>query len=383
MHYRLRTAGDTPLRQAVAVGLGTFFGCLPVWGLHLPLCVITARRCGLNLLTMYLSTHLSNPLTLPFLLLAEWHVGYLVMHGETPGRGAIAFEVGSLLALTRDLLAGSLVVGALAGLAVGLVAHRIGLRWRRPALVRRLTDEAAKGYLPAGIFAWEYVRGKLDHDPVYLDLLAHGRLPPRGAILDLGCGRGILLALLATARRLHAGGAWDGTLAAPGEWTLVGVERDARAAAQAARALGPAAQIEVRDLAAYAPPPAAAVLLLDVLHYLPAAEQEALLARIARALEPGGILLIREGDTAPRWRYALTRVAERAVALVRRDFRQRFHFRASADWSALLRAQGLTVRVTPMRRGTPFSNVLIEARRAQPGRPSSSENEERGGTSCR
>jgi uncharacterized protein (DUF2062 family) len=140
MHYRLRTEGDTPVRQAAAVGLGTFIGCQPIYGLHLALCVIAARWLGLNRLTMYLSTYISNPLTLPFLLLAGWQVGYLVLHGHAPGRGAVSLEVGSLLGMTRDLLVGSLIVGLALGLVVGLVAHRIGRRKQKRPFVRRLTS---------------------------------------------------------------------------------------------------------------------------------------------------------------------------------------------------------------------------------------------------
>ena len=37
-------------------------------------------------------------------------------------------------------------------------------------------------------------------DPVYLQVLRDGRLPSSGVLMDLGCGQGLMLALLATAR---------------------------------------------------------------------------------------------------------------------------------------------------------------------------------------
>jgi O-methyltransferase involved in polyketide biosynthesis len=105
------------------------------------------------------------------------------------------------------------------------------------------------------------------------------------------------------------------------------------------------------------------VLLLDVLHYLPATAQEDLLRRVADTLEPGGLLLIRDADAAGGLRFLATRIQERTCALARRHWRQRFHYRSAEDWRGLLRGLGLEVDVAPMAEGTPYSNVLIAARR--------------------
>ncbi|HEX2643609.1 MAG TPA: hypothetical protein VHU81_11480, partial [Thermoanaerobaculia bacterium] len=104
---------------------------------------------------------------------------------------------------------------------------------------------------------------------------------------------------------------------------------------------------------------------LDVLHYLPAALQEDLLRRVAEALEPGGLLLIRDADAAGGLRFFATRIQERLCALARRHWRQRFHYRSAEDWRTLLGRLGLEVEVVPMAEGTPYSNVLIAARQAR------------------
>ncbi|HYG65142.1 MAG TPA: class I SAM-dependent methyltransferase, partial [Thermoanaerobaculia bacterium] len=123
------------------------------------------------------------------------------------------------------------------------------------------------------------------------------------------------------------------------------------------------AVIETADLRDADFPTARAVLLLDVLHYLPAAAQEELLARAVRALEPGGVLFIRDADAAAGWRFTATRIQERLATMARRQFRQRFHYRSTAEWRALLAAYGLEVSSEPMSMGTPYANVLIQARR--------------------
>ena len=114
----------------------------------------------------------------------------------------------------------------------------------------------------------------------------------------------------------------------------------------------------------YTPPPCRAVVLLDVLHYLAAGDQAGLLARAAAALEPGGVLIVRDADAGLGWRFLLTRVAERLAALARGHLRQRFHYRRADAWDELLRGLGLEVTSTPMWDGTPFGNVLVVGRKA-------------------
>ena len=58
--YRLRVEGGSPGRQAAAVALGLFIGCTPLYGLHLPLCIIFARMLGVNRIKTYLAAHIST-----------------------------------------------------------------------------------------------------------------------------------------------------------------------------------------------------------------------------------------------------------------------------------------------------------------------------------
>jgi trans-aconitate methyltransferase len=148
----------------------------------------------------------------------------------------------------------------------------------------------------------------------------------------------------------------------PAGLELIGIERAPKRVAAARRALGTAAEVREGDLAEAEPPPCDAALLLDLLHYLRPAEQQALLDRTARALAPGGVLLVREADAARGARFALTRAAERLAALVRGHWRQSFHYRSAAGWERLLAERGFAVSASSMWRGTPFANVLLVAR---------------------
>lgn len=226
-----------------------------------------------------------------------------------------------------------------------------------------LVEAAARRYASAGRVALGFARGKLRHDPAYLGLLRGGSLARAGVLLDLGCGAGILLALLAACRDREARGAW------PSEWPplpqgleLRGIERRASAVNRARRALGHDAEVALADLCEAVVPPCATAVLLDVLHYLDADSQENLLARVVEALEPGGALLIREVDGGEGWRARVTRAAERVRALGRGEPGQRFHYRSAREWVAIVERLGCTADVRPMRAGTPFANVLITAR---------------------
>ncbi len=365
MHYQLRTEGGTPRGNAISVGLGTLIGCLPLFGFHFPLCVVFARLLDANRLKTYLAANISNPLVAPFLLYFELGVGHWIFEGRWPSLRLEELKAAGAWALGRDVIAGSLVVGVVLAVVLGALAFHVARRWQRAPFDERLREATSRRYRECGISHWEFVRGKLRYDPMYRAILDSEILPREGRLLDIGCGRGILLALVDTARHLE-----EDAISPPLGWRppgerleLQGFELRPRLAAVARQAMGDGATIEAADAASAALPPARAILLLDVLHYLEAAEQEELVDRVAGALEGGGVLVLREADAALGWRFALTRAAERLCALGRGHWRQRFHYRSAAGWRRLLERHGLAVEERPMWAGTPYANRLVEARK--------------------
>lgn len=362
IHYRLRTECDTPLRKAGAVFIGVAIGCLPVYGLHLLLCVLLARLVGVNRITAYLASYINNPITAPLIVYLEFGLGYSLFHGYWPVLNLAELSSIGLWDLGRDLAVGSLVLGGVLGLIMAVVAFLTSQRMRRHPLERRLIEATAKSYLPTGILNWEFVRGKLRYDPLYLALLKLGLLPERGRLLDLGCGRGILLTLLRVAKLLHAEGDWATAWPAPPQaLELTGIDSRGKDVAVARVALKGSAEIhhvEVRD---YRLPPCEVAVLLDVLLYLQPEEQQDIIAHAAAVLSIGGLLLIREADADAGWRFTLTRGVERLCALTRGHWRQRYHYRGAGDWAQLLKAYGFTVDICPMSAGTPYANVLFIA----------------------
>jgi SAM-dependent methyltransferase len=212
---------------------------------------------------------------------------------------------------------------------------------------------AGAAYSDAGPVYASYIAAKLRIDPIHrvaLDLL-----PSAGHIVDLGCGAGQLALLVATTSRARV---------------VTGIDRDprriARAQAALARVAGPhSLRYQVADVREIAIPAARAILLVDVLHSLRPSDQDALLRRAAAALEPGGLLLVREVDrAAPRWRYLLVALEERLARASGWAARgDGLHFRRAAELADVLHSAGLVVETRPLWGRTPYANVLLTGRR--------------------
>ena len=346
-YLELRTTEMGPPKTAFAVFGGTVIGCLPIYGLHLAGCIFAARLFRLSATTTYLAAHINNPLTAPLIVASSLVLGRIVWPAPTGSEGLAenAVQVG------RHLFVGAMVLGVSLGLVLAIITLVVSRRWSAPASIARLRARVAQRFLASGIAHWEFVRAKLRYDPLYFGLLDLPFVRTARSIVDLGCGRGILLSLFAEAGKGGQGAAVPRT--------LVGMERNKRAAFVAARALDSEAHICIADLSVAAVPTADVIVATDVLHYLPLDDQQSLLRRAVASLDPSGFLLVREADADGGWRFQATRIAERVRAIGRGSWRQSFHYRSVSELADFLRGLGLAIQVAPMSRGTPLANVLI------------------------
>ena len=231
----------------------------------------------------------------------------------------------------------------------------------------RLLDRASAPYRTAGRFAWHFARGKLGRDPVFRHLLAEGLIPRDARVLDIGCGQGLLASLLRACAAQHAVDEWPRAWApAPAGAQVTGIELMPRDVERARAALGAAgdARFVCGDMRTEPFPASDAVVILDVLHYVPHAEQDAVLRRVQEALAPGGRLLLRVGDAGSRRGFAISQWVDRTVTRLRGHQVAPAYGRTLAEWIDALRNLGLHVEPRPMSHGTPFANVLLVAQRA-------------------
>ena len=232
-----------------------------------------------------------------------------------------------------------------------------------------LLERASQPYRTAGLHPWFFARGKLGHDPVFAGLLLLGLIPHGARLLDLGCGQGLLAALLLAAEAPARDIDWPAHWAeAPRDVTLRGIDfvaRDVRraqcavgaAGANTARAWFEHADIRNADFGA-----ADVVLLLDVLHCLDWDSQRQVLERVRDCLAPAGMLLLRVADANAGLSFRFGRFVDAAVLIGRGLRGTQLCCRPLTEWQRLLEAIGFSVRTLPMHAGTPFANLLLVCR---------------------
>jgi uncharacterized protein (DUF2062 family) len=356
--YGLRTRHSGPRRDPIAVAVGVFIGCTPLYGLHLLISLVAADLLRLNRLKVYLAANISNPFMLPFLLFAEIQTGAWLRRGSPHRLTREAITAVDPWTFGLDLVLGSLAVGAVLAVALGGITWAALRSRRADGPFSALVDRAAERYAGTSLTAWEFANAKLRADPVYRAAVGDGLLPGGGTLLDIGCGQGLTLSLLLEARATPAGASPP-----PRPWPvyarLIGVETRPRIARLAAEALAdPTVEIISSDVREMSLPGSDAILLFDVLHLMPREAQDALIADVRAALRQGGVVLVREADAGSGWRFAIVRVGNRLKALTARRWRQTFAFRTPEEWRAGFTRAGFRVEVFPGPASHPFGNTL-------------------------
>jgi SAM-dependent methyltransferase len=230
----------------------------------------------------------------------------------------------------------------------------------------RLFDNAVAPYVQAGKFAMHFARGKLSGDPVFREILQRGLIAPDSHVVDIGCGQGLLSAWLLAAGNMAFDADWPKDWgSAPRNVTVKGIElmpADVERANTALKAHAKRFTFEVGDMCTSAFGKAETVAILDVLHYVPFAAQEEVLARVRDALSPKGLLILRIGDAGGGWGFKVSNWVDSVVFFMRGHKSSRLYCRTLSEWTGVLQKIGFQVETKPMSEGTPFANVLMLAR---------------------
>ena len=228
---------------------------------------------------------------------------------------------------------------------------------------RAIARAASRLYRPDDRFARHFAYGKLTRDPAFRALLQRGLLASGHRLLDLGCGQGVLEALLIAAREAHGRGEWPSDWPAPPkDCAMHGVDVAARAIERAREACANAATFVRGDIRNSDFGSADAVVIFDVLHYIDYAAQDEVLQRVRAALGRSGLLLLRVGDRSRSARFFFTDLVDRVVMRLRGHRLERLYCRPAAEWVARLAELGFRMDTLPMSEGTLFANVLLVAR---------------------
>ena len=271
-----------------------------------------------------------------------------------PGRTAAAGGAVTMCALTALLGTGVLVLArhpalfsvgltALLGISFSLLATLLlvplSVRWlaegkaRRHAIARPTAAQTRRAvsrlYHFQGPYVAQFAYWKMKTDPLFGAVDA--AVPPRGEILDLGCGYGLVAHWLTW---FHP------------ERRVRGLDFDVAKirVAQATASANAQVSFELVELLAPAElPPCDCVLLCDVLHYFPTALKAELLRKIFAALRPGGRLIIRDALAGKNTGHRMVARMERwAVWLGQNRTRHGLHFETEQAHWVLLREAGFT-----------------------------------------
>jgi 2-polyprenyl-3-methyl-5-hydroxy-6-metoxy-1,4-benzoquinol methylase len=178
-----------------------------------------------------------------------------------------------------------------------------------------------------------------------MDLL----LTDEGRILDVGCGFGLFAAYFGQTHPRRK---------------IVGVDPSARRialATQVAKTLGLRDHVflegDVRD--APLEGPFDAVYVLDVMHHLPREHQAQVLERLRSLLVPGGMLIVKDITTEPRFGLLFTEALDRLMV----GWREPLAYRHHRDWGEMLSGLGFKVRMVRVPDVLPYPHVVIAARK--------------------
>ncbi len=171
-------------------------------------------------------------------------------------------------------------------------------------------------------------------------------VPEKGDILDLGCGNGIVANIL--------------SLGAP-ERKVYGVDLSVSRIEAASRISSgnPNLEFVAGDVNTVPFERFEIVTLIDLLHHMPYEEQAALLNKIYCKQNEGDLLIIKDLEKAPYWKYIFHYIQDSI------SYRGRLYFRSAEDMEGLLKKTGYQVETVSLASGYPHPHVLYRCKKGQ------------------
>lgn len=117
-------------RVAASIGLGVFFGIVPIWGYQMIVAGVTAHLLRLNKVLTVISSNISIPPMIPFILYGSFYVGALLLGSDA----GVSFSSISLSKVYDDLFQyvyGAMVVAVICGIITYVVTFVSLLLFRR------------------------------------------------------------------------------------------------------------------------------------------------------------------------------------------------------------------------------------------------------------
>lgn len=174
-------------------------------------------------------------------------------------------------------------------------------------------------------------------------------VPPRGRLLDVGCGHGLFAnaaALGSPARQV---------LGVDPSGAKIAVARSSSAGLPNVRYLqGTVQEIAERDFDA--------ISILDVLYLLPIEEKLVLLRACRERIAPDGVLILKTNDTHPPWKYRVARLQEEAMTGLGLTMGHGLYFLSREQNAGLLELAGFRPSTVDLNNWLPYPHVMFVSR---------------------
>jgi uncharacterized protein (DUF2062 family) len=346
----LLSEGLAPGRAAGAVFVGIFIAQVPIYGFQAVAALGLAVYFGLNKPLTLAATFINNPLLQPFLIGASVMLGQFILTGEVRPFKIPELSMKSLKEGFSVFAVGSVSLGVILGGVAALLTYVVvSIKTSNEPRRRERTRFVNQLFAKCGGSDRGFVRWKLRLDRIF-EILAAEDLG-FGVAIDLGCGHGIALAFAAfedRGRRVVGCDLNQGRIAAA-EQAFAGMNAGFRTG-------------DVRDLEL---PRAGLILILDVLQYLNASEQLALVERCCAALEPGGKFIFRVHDRERGLLSRLSLAFDRIIFLTGRAGVKPLMLSA-AEYRGALEGAGMRIEERRFRNRLPLAHIVFIARKLKP-----------------
>lgn len=177
-------------------------------------------------------------------------------------------------------------------------------------------------------------------------------IPKEGAVYDLGCGYGILSNLMA--------------LQSP-KRKVVGVDLSKKRIGASSKTIGRRKNIQFvhNDLKEIDLEKCSTIVIYDVLHHMDYKAQEALIQECFNKLGDNGLLVIKDNDTLPQWKYVWNYMHEILTILLLITKSDKPSFRTKKNFIEMLFKAGFIVEAVNIPTNLPYPFILYLCRKAR------------------
>jgi 2-polyprenyl-3-methyl-5-hydroxy-6-metoxy-1,4-benzoquinol methylase len=206
-------------------------------------------------------------------------------------------------------------------------------------------DKLIYRYLTFSIFDKIFFHLRMNVAP-FSEILEY--IPKTGNILDAGCGYGFLAHLIANNNP---------------KCCITGIDKNADRISQARSSViqGENIYFIKGDLTRniFGTETYSAIICFDLLHHIPTLSQPGLIKLLVKHLAPKGILIIKDIDTNPKWKYILNYLQDIITSLG-----GKISCRDKNEWRDIMLKNGLEIKhLSYPKRGWIYPHVLLIAQK--------------------